>query len=191
MGKTVSKLSKEDLRSLRLATYFDKRELQQWYKGFLRDCPLGQLSEEEFAKVFKQFFPFGDPVEYCHYLFRVFDVDNSKYIDFKEFIIALSITSRGTMDQKMNWSFKLYDHRKTGKITYNDMLEVVAATYKMIGPMVSLPDYVISLDASPTKFFTLLDKNPETDTINLDEFKRLLKLDPSIANSINAYEGLV
>lgn len=95
------------------------------------------------------------------------------------------------MDQKMNWSFKLYDHRKTGKITYNDMLEVVAATYKMIGPMVSLPDDEKTPDARTTKFFTLLDKNPETDTINLDEFKRLLKLDPSIANSINAYEGLV
>ena len=60
MGKTVSKLSKDDLRQLRQATYFDKRELQQWYKGFLRDCPLGQLSEEEFVKVYKQFFPFGD-----------------------------------------------------------------------------------------------------------------------------------
>lgn len=59
MGKSVSKLSKDDLQSLRQATYFDKRELQQWYKGFLRDCPLGQLSEEEFSKVFKQFFLLG------------------------------------------------------------------------------------------------------------------------------------
>lgn len=191
MGKTVSKLSKEDLRSLRLATYFDKRELQQWYKGFLRDCPLGQLSEEEFAKVFKQFFPFGDPTEYCRYLFRVFDVDNSKYIDFKEFIIALSVTSRGSVDQKMNWSFRLYDHKRTGNITYDAMLEVVAATYKMIGPMVSLPEDEKTPAARTAKFFKLLGKNPDSDTINLDDFKRLLKLDPSITTSLTAYEGLV
>lgn len=191
MGKTVSKLSKDDLKSLRLATYFDKRELQQWYKGFLRDCPSGQLSEEEFAKVFKQFFPFGDPTDYCHYLFRVFDVDNSKYIDFKEFIIALSITSRGSLDQKLDWSFKLYDPNKKGKLSYSDILLVISAIYKMIGSMVSLPEDEKTPEARATKFFTLLEKNKETEYISLEEFKKLLKLDPSILNALNAYEGLV
>ncbi|CUM68390.1 uncharacterized protein PRCAT00006113001 [Priceomyces carsonii] len=191
MGKAVSKLSKDDLKSLKLATYFDKRELQQWYKGFLRDCPSGQLSEEEFAKVFKQFFPFGDPTDYCHYLFRVFDLDNSKYIDFKEFIIVLSITSRGSDDQKLTWSFKLYDFRKKGEITFNDMLQVVAAVYKMIGSMVELPDDEKTPELRTKKFFRMLDKNEESDTINLEEFKKLLKIDPTIANALSTYEGLV
>lgn len=191
MGKAVSKLSKDDLKSLRLATYFDKRELQQWYKGFLRDCPLGQLSEEEFSKVFKQFFPFGDPTDYCRYLFRVFDVDNSKYIDFKEFIIALSITSRGSLDQKLNWSFKLYDSSKSGKITYKEVLAVISAIYKMIGSIVALPEDEKTPEARATKFFTLLEKDKNSDTINLEDFKRLLKLDPSITNALNTYEGLV
>ncbi|CAH2352930.1 calcium-binding protein NCS-1 [[Candida] railenensis] len=191
MGKAVSKLSKDDLKSLRSATYFDKRELQQWYKGFLRDCPSGQLSEEEFAKVFKQFFPFGDPTDYCHYLFRVFDVDNSKYIDFKEFIIALSITSRGSLEQKLNWSFKLYDSKKAGKLSYKDIVVVTSAIYKMIGSMVSLPEDEKTPEARATKFFTLLEKDKDVDTINLDDFKRLSKLDPSITNALNSYEGLV
>ncbi|CAK7896792.1 calcium-binding protein NCS-1 [[Candida] anglica] len=191
MGKAVSKLSKDDLKSLRSATYFDKRELQQWYKGFLRDCPSGQLSEEEFSKVFKQFFPFGDPTDYCRYLFRVFDVDNSKYIDFKEFIIALSITSRGSLDQKLNWSFKLYDSSKSGKITYKEVLAVISAIYKMIGSIVALPEDEKTPEARATKFFTLLEKDKNSDTINLEDFKRLSKLDPSITNALNTYEGLV
>lgn len=191
MGKAVSKLSKDDLKSLRLATYFDKRELQQWYKGFLRDCPSGQLSEEEFSKVFKQFFPFGDPTDYCHYLFRVFDVDNSKYIDFKEFIIALSITSRGTLEQKLNWSFKLYDSKRSGQLSYTDILAVITAIYKMIGSMVNLPEDERTPEARATKFFTLLDKDPKHDKIYLDDFKRLARLDPTIINAMNAYEGLV
>ncbi|EGW32445.1 uncharacterized protein SPAPADRAFT_61514 [Spathaspora passalidarum NRRL Y-27907] len=190
MGKAVSKLSKDELKSLRQATYFDKRELQQWYKGFLRDCPSGQLSEEEFVKVYKQFFPFGDPTDYCHYLFRVFDMDNSKYIDFKEFIIALSITSRGTEEQKLNWTFKLYDYKKAGSISYNDLLPIIEAIYKMIGPMVALPDDEKTPEARTEKFFTLLGKS-KSDTINLSEFKQLSRLDPSILNSLNSYEGLV
>lgn len=191
MGKSVSKLSKDDLQSLKQATYFDKRELQQWYKGFLRDCPLGQLSEEEFAKVFKQFFPFGDPTDYCHYLFRVFDVDNSKYIDFKEFIIALSITSRGSLEQKLNWSFKLYDYRRTGQLAYADVLSVVRATYKMIGSMVALPEDETTPEQRTDKLFRVLNKDKERDTINKDDFKKLLKFDPSIVNALNSYEGLV
>lgn len=190
MGKSVSKLSKDDIKSLKLATYFDKRELQQWYKGFLRDCPSGQLSEEEFVKVFKQFFPFGEPSDYCHYLFHAFDVDNSKYIDFKEFIIALSITSRGTDDQKLNWSFKLYDYKNHGKVTYSEMLEVVGSIYKMIGTMVALPDDERTPEMRTDKFFDLLEKE-KGETISLAEFKHLLKLDPMMANALSTFEGLV
>lgn len=190
MGKTVSKLSKDDLRSLRQATYFDKRELQQWYKGFMRDCPSGQLSEEEFIKVFKQFFPFGDPVDYCHYLFKVFDIDQTNYIDFKEFIIALSITSRGSLDQKINWSFKLYDQNKTGKINYDDILLIITSVYKLIGSMVALPPDERTPELRTEKFFKLLGKTNK-DTIDLNEFKQLVKLDPSIMNSLNSFDGLV
>lgn len=191
MGKAVSKLSKEDLKQLRQATYFDKRELQQWYKGFLRDCPLGQLSEEEFVKVYKQFFPFGDPTDYCHYLFRVFDLDNSKYIDFKEFIIALSITSRGTEEQKINWSFKMYDYKKEGKVGYKDILPIIQATYKMVGPMVELPADEQTPEARAEKYFKLVGKNKDTDTLTLEDFKRIGKQDNAIQSALNSYQGLV
>ena len=191
MGKTVSKLSKDDLRQLRQATYFDKREVQQWYKGFLRDCPLGQLSEEEFVKVYKQFFPFGDPTDYCHYLFRVFDLDNSKYIDFKEFIIALSITSRGTEEQKINWSFKMYDYKKEGKIGYKEILPIVRATYKMVGPMVELPEDQQTPEARVDRYFQLLGKDKNTDKLDLNDFKKLAQLDSGIAAALNSYLGLV
>lgn len=190
MGKAVSKLSEDDLKSLKLATYFDKRELQQWYKGFLRDCPSGQLSEEEFAKIFKQFFPFGDPTDYCNYLFRIFDMDNSKYVDFKEFIIALSITSRGTDSQKLDWSYRLYDFQRKGAVTFSDMLLVVTAVYKMIGTMVALPEDETTPELRVKKYFRLLGKD-ESDTISLEDFKELLKLDPAIVNALNTYENLI
>ncbi|CAI5757278.1 unnamed protein product [Candida verbasci] len=190
MGKAVSKLSKDDIKQLTDATYFDKRELQQWYKGFLRDCPTGQLSEEEFAKVYKQFFPFGDPTDYCHYLFRVFDLDGSKFVDFREFILALSITTRGTERQKMEWSFKLYDYQRKGHIKYNDLLPVIRATYKMIGPMVELPEDEQTPEQRVNKLFNLLNKN-KNDNITLEDFIKLSRLDPNILTSLNSYQGLV
>jgi Ca2+-binding EF-hand superfamily protein len=221
-----SKLSAQELSDLQKATHFDKKELQQWYKGetrfrsdnarrdtdgdagFLKDCPSGMLTKEEFQKIYKQFFPFGDPSSFADYVFNVFDADKSGSIDFKEFICALSVTSRGKMEDKLDWAFQLYDIDGDGQISYSEMLSIVEAIYKMVrsnrtqraaiyantswqvGSMVKLPEDEDTPEKRVRKIFRMMDKD-ENGSLDMAEFKEGSKRDETIVSALSLYDGLV
>ncbi|MBW0543671.1 hypothetical protein O181_083386 [Austropuccinia psidii MF-1] len=190
MGKSQSKLSPDQLAELQKSTYFDKKELQQWYKGFLRDCPSGVLNKKEFARIYKQFFPFGDPEQFADFVFNVFDENKNGTIDFKEFICALSITSRGKLDEKLSWAFQLYDIDGDGFITYDEMLQIVQSIYKMTGQMVVLPPDEDTPEKRVDKIFRMMDHNKD-HKLTYDEFKEGSKQDPTIVQALSLYDGLV
>lgn len=46
-------------------------------------------------------------------------------VEFEEFMFALSITSRGTIEEKLNWAFNLYDIDRDNTITKVEFTTVV------------------------------------------------------------------
>ena len=66
----------------------------------MKDCPTGKLTRNEFAKIYNQFFPSGDPSAFAQwvviapdlnlvdfrFVFNVFDDNGDGSIEFEEFL---------------------------------------------------------------------------------------------------------
>nr|CDS26583.1 neuronal calcium sensor [Hymenolepis microstoma] len=150
-------LPKEDLNFLMNNTNFTKKQIKEWYQGFIRDCPSGQLSKKKFIEVYSSFFPTGDADQFCTHVFRTFDKDNSGKIDFNEFLLAINITSGGQPKEKLEWAFQMYDIDGNGTIEKKEMTEIIKAIYSMLGANEATVD--LTPEARTEEIFDKMDSN--------------------------------
>ncbi|GAB1598023.1 neuronal calcium sensor 1-like [Argonauta hians] len=184
MGKRGSKLCSTEMKELVASTYFSKKELKQWYRDFMKDCPSGVLKKEEFQAIYQQFFPHGDPSRFASFVFNVFDDNKDGFITFNEFIRALSITSRGSLDEKLDWAFNLYDLDNDGYITKKEMVDIVGAIYNMVGNLMDLPEDEDTPEKRVEKIFAQMDLNND-GKLTKDEFREGSKCDSWIVQALS------
>merc|ERR1712157_352864 len=172
MGAHKSKLNQKAIQELSYKTKFSPEEIKHWHDGFLKDCPTGKLTKVEFAKIYNQFFPHGDPSAFASFVFNVFDDNGDGSIEFEEFLMALSITSRGRLEDKLEWAFRLYDIDNNGLIERSEMLEIVRAIFNMVGKK----NDETTPEERVNKIFELMDTNGDNH-LTMEEFLEGAKQD--------------
>jgi len=167
--KTV--LDEKDITLLLENTSFTREQILEWHKGFISDCPTGQLTKKKFIDIYKQFYPSGRAEKFCEHVFRTFDSDCNGFIDFNEFLIAINVTSRGDLKKKLNWAFTMYDIDGNGKIDKKEMKKIIEAIYELLGstknPNISLLE--LSSEKRVEEIFKKIDTNSD-NFVSRDEF---------------------
>lgn len=87
-------------------TKFSDVEILNWFKGFRKEVPNGHLSKSHLTNLFRKVFEDGNAQTFTNHIFRIFDKDNNGFLDFKEFLMAIDVTSCQTFIDKMTWAFR-------------------------------------------------------------------------------------
>ncbi|CAF1075955.1 unnamed protein product [Rotaria sp. Silwood1] len=121
--RSIEPLSEQTIRELCQTTGFTEDELLAWHDNFYKDCPDGKLTlkqfEQEYAKIMGK--PTQKTADYIRHMFNVYDEDKSQYIDFKEFVMALSAASAVNRLRLIETLFHVFDLDNDGKITKEEI----------------------------------------------------------------------
>uniref|UniRef100_A0A665UJJ9 Guanylyl cyclase-activating protein 1 n=1 Tax=Echeneis naucrates TaxID=173247 RepID=A0A665UJJ9_ECHNA len=100
-------------------------ESHQWYRKFMTECPSGLLTFYEFKKFFGLKNLSETSNAYIETMFATFDMNDDGFIDFMEYVAALSLVLKAGVQQKLRWYFKLYDIDGSGCIDREELLLII------------------------------------------------------------------
>eukprot|EP00002_Diphylleia_rotans_P003203 TRINITY_DN12178_c0_g1_i1.p1 TRINITY_DN12178_c0_g1~~TRINITY_DN12178_c0_g1_i1.p1 ORF type:complete len:175 (+),score=58.75 TRINITY_DN12178_c0_g1_i1:114-638(+) len=159
MGSKVSLMSDEEIRHVQEKTHFDFVEAKEMYKRFQQQVPNGLIKKGEFTKLMDSINIKDKMV--IEMLFRAFDENKDGSINFREFLVSMSIMTRGTFDQKLDFSFGMFDLDGNGFISKEELGRIAETFFKMIRGKIALRDgsEFPTSKAFVDKFFDEFDAN--------------------------------
>lgn len=127
--KTFQKQA-EELCRLSSQRHFQKHEVEGllvlFYSG-LKDKPLTSvpmLDRNEFRDILHQMFGMTEDL-LMDRVFRAFDKDTDSNINTKEWIEGLSVFLRGSLEERIKYTFDVYDLNSDGYISREEMFQML------------------------------------------------------------------
>ncbi|XP_058501248.1 guanylyl cyclase inhibitory protein [Solea solea] len=144
-------------------------ELYEWFRKFIHECPSGLITLHEFQRHFCDGTVGRESAEYAEQIFRTLDSNGDGLVDFREYVMAISMLIEGSAVEKLRWSFKLFDKDRDGAITKEEMLDIMQAVYKMSVAAALTKPNTLTAEECTNRIFVRLDKDNNA-IISLEEF---------------------
>ncbi|XP_019967728.1 guanylyl cyclase-activating protein 2-like [Paralichthys olivaceus] len=158
------------------------QNIQELYRKFASECPSGNLHLHEFKKIFGINRPTTEEESaYMENVFRSFDTNKDGNIDFMEFVAAVHLVLRGKLEDKLKWSFKVYDRDGNGCLDRQEVRHIVRIINKI--KRHNDPEVTENIDDICNRIFDLVDKNKDSQ-ISLEEFIEGAERDPWVMDQL-------
>ncbi|KAG9272001.1 guanylate cyclase activator 1g [Astyanax mexicanus] len=142
----------------------DLVQIQTLYTAFMKQCPSGALHLHEFRNIFGVQSSSEEEALFMELIFKSFDRNKDNILDFVEFVAAVHLVLRGKLEDRLKWSFKVYDKDENGKLDRTEVRHIITIIFKL---------KKINIDMTPgevcDRIFDLLDQNKDGQ-ISLAEF---------------------
>lgn len=157
------------------------------YKQFRKETPAGVISKAEFSDVMRQM---GITEVFLQdLLFRSFANSKTGSIRFDDLVQTLSVITRGTLEEKLQFAFNVLDINQDGAITKDDMTRVMESFCKLVGPQITLsgkkydkPQQLVD------DFFEQIDENRD-EKITLEEYRAGAARNPDIVKGLSLWSA--
>ncbi|CAM9340665.1 unnamed protein product [Chrysoparadoxa australica] len=169
------------------ATHFEKKELLALQKQFFelakREGSPYTITRHEFREALGCAGIVESDVEILERLFTMFDKSGSDTITYSEMVVGLAPLCHGSLADKLNFSFELYDVDGKGQVTPEEMVAVLASmneTASYFGDSVVKKDEIKTLVAD---IFKEADCS-ETGTLSYCEYMNAVAAHPILVQFI-------
>mmetsp|Transcript_10790 Transcript_10790/g.15802 ORF Transcript_10790/g.15802 Transcript_10790/m.15802 type:complete len:187 (+) Transcript_10790:161-721(+) len=180
MGNKQTRVRRAELKKLNDQTHFTLAEINELFEQFknisssIEDDGLIDVDE------FRDALGLKDSLM-VRRMFKLFDGDNNGTIDFREFIVGLSVfNEKATMEEKLKFSFKIYDFDGDGHISKDELQKMVEAS--LIEADMNLPEETLKELVNNT--FAEADKDGDGQ-ISFEEYRSLVQEHPNMLNNMN------
>ncbi|CAO3592858.1 unnamed protein product [Absidia cylindrospora] len=184
MGQTKSK----ENRLLSQKTHFSKKEIDHLRQNVQTSSPnhtnQNGITEDVFKETVKKYVPSVSSHDdvFLKRLYAAFAEDDTKSIDFEQFVDGLSVFMKGTPEEKLELSFKLYDVKHVGYLTRPDLERVMI----QLSQAASEDDQTNEIKSMVGRMFDDLDVDGD-GRLTFEEYKLSVMKEPLVVDFLEQF----
>ncbi|CAF1577346.1 unnamed protein product, partial [Didymodactylos carnosus] len=124
-------LTENDIHYLLSNTYFNRQQIENWYKIFHEKYSNGKMNKEQFITFYmNELRHIWNGRLLAEKIFYLLDINQDNHISFKELLLYYSVKSKGNEREKLQFSFLLYSNHD-GYIEYEQFIFLIELLTKI------------------------------------------------------------
>lgn len=131
-GENQVLVSQQSLDFIIEKTSATKEDVEEQHNNFLKEYPDGKITKKGFSKMMKKCFPDQDVGKLENHIFRMYDMNKDGKVDFREFMIVLTIMSSGTIQENLEQIFRIFDVNNDGTISHKELTRIVKDLFNLL-----------------------------------------------------------